>query len=337
MLGHYPTAVQRIDALSRPGAELWIKRDDLTSDLYGGNKVRKLELILASAASRGARRLFTAGAAGSHHVLATAIYGRRAGFEVAALLAPQPASEYAERNLRAAIGAGLVAYPAPHMYALPLQWARLRRKGDFVVAPGGSSVTGSMGYFAAARELLDQVRQGLLPSPDIVVVALGSGGTVAGLLAGLVSGGYEGKVLGVRIVPAWISGRWNALALARAVLNRVANELGNAGHRAVRAALGGRLHIATDYLGRGYGYATAAGERATTLAAEQGLVLEPTYTAKAFAAALDRVTEGGFKRVLFWHTFSSAPVQPLLAGAPSTAELPATLRALLVRTARPTW
>jgi D-cysteine desulfhydrase len=86
MLGHYPTAAHRLDALSRAGAELWIKRDDLTSKLYGGNKVRKLELIFAAAAARGARRLFTAGAAGSHHVLATTIYGRRAGFDVAALL-----------------------------------------------------------------------------------------------------------------------------------------------------------------------------------------------------------------------------------------------------------
>jgi len=129
----------------------------------------------------------------------------------------------------------------------------------------------------------------------------------------------------------------NTLALARAVLKRATHELGNAERRSYRAELGQRLHIATEYLGRGYGFATTAGEMATTLAAEQGLVLEPTYTAKAFAAALDRVTEGGFKRVLFWHTFSSAPVQPLLAGAPSAAELPATLRALLVRTACPTW
>jgi 1-aminocyclopropane-1-carboxylate deaminase/D-cysteine desulfhydrase-like pyridoxal-dependent ACC family enzyme len=336
LLGRYPTPVQRIEAFSSPDAELWVKRDDLTSDLYGGNKVRKLEHILTEATRRGARRLLTVGAAGSHHVLATTVHGRRAGFDVAALLAPQPMTEHAENNLRAAIGEGLDAHAVPHLLTMPFAWAQVARAGDYVVAPGGSSVAGTVGYFDAAGELLEQIDRGALPCPDLVITALGSGGTAAGLLAGLVAGGFRGMVLGVRIFSQWLGGRWPTLNLARAVLRRRRPELSREKRRVLHAELHARLCVEGRYLGRGYGFPTPAGERAHKLAAEQGLVLEPTYTAKAFAAALDRVTQGGFKRVLFWHTFSSAPLQPLLAGAPSASELPAALMALLLRTA-PNW
>ncbi|MDP9149111.1 MAG: pyridoxal-phosphate dependent enzyme, partial [Myxococcota bacterium] len=109
-LGRYPTPVERV-ALSfvRPSdeAELWIKRDDRTHEVVGGNKVRKLEWLLADARSRGARRLVTAGAAGSHHVLATTYFGRREGFDVEAVLVPQPRTAHVVDVLRASLGLGL--------------------------------------------------------------------------------------------------------------------------------------------------------------------------------------------------------------------------------------
>jgi 1-aminocyclopropane-1-carboxylate deaminase/D-cysteine desulfhydrase-like pyridoxal-dependent ACC family enzyme len=331
VLGRYPTSVQRLDKLSLPSTELWVKRDDLTNDFYGGNKVRKLEHIFEAASARGARRVLTAGAAGSHHVLATALHGRRAGLRVAALLVPQLASVHAEETLRAAIGSGLEAFPVRHWLALPLEIARARQAHDYVVPPGGSNVTGSLGYFAAAEELLGQVQAGALPAPDIIVVALGSSGTAAGLLAGLVASGYRGTLLAVRVVEPWHAGALSTRMLASAVLRRARPTCSRAKLGAWSSDLGRRLRVAGGYLGRGYGLSTEAGDRATKLASEQGLVLEPTYTAKAFAAALDRVTEGAFKRVLFWHTFSSAPLQPILAGAPGISELPTALRTLLVR------
>jgi 1-aminocyclopropane-1-carboxylate deaminase/D-cysteine desulfhydrase-like pyridoxal-dependent ACC family enzyme len=327
VFGRYPTDVQRLERLGSRTTELWVKRDDLTHAIYGGNKVRKLEHILPAALSRGARRLVTMGAAGSHHVLATTLHGARAGLGVAALLTAQPASEHVEQNLRVAIAHGLDAYPAPDLLSLPLIAARIKKRGDFFVPPGGSSVTGAVGYFDAARELLDQVEQGVAPLPDVIVVALGSGGTAAGLLAGLVTFGYEGTLLAVRVAPRWACGALPTLGLATAVSRRADPHR----TRAKLATLTRVLRVTGEYLGRGYGVATTAGEKATMLAGEQGLVLEPTYTAKAFAAALDRVNEGGFKRVLFWHTLSSAPLQPLLARAPKLSDLPTALRALLVR------
>ena len=96
-LGSYPTPVEPIDD------RLWVKRDDLTSAVYGGNKVRKLELFFAAARAEGKSRLLTLGAAGSHQVLATALFGAQNGFEVEAVLVPQPASEHGKENLRTAL------------------------------------------------------------------------------------------------------------------------------------------------------------------------------------------------------------------------------------------
>jgi hypothetical protein len=117
-------------------------------------------------------------------------------------------------------------------------------------------------------------------------------------------------------------GALRTVALARAVLRE-------AGVSASLKDLRRHLKVEGSYLGKGYGFPCQAGDRATTLASEEGLVIEPTYTAKAFAAALDRVTVGDHRHVLYWHTFSSAPLQPLLAEAPSFSELPAGLRSLL--------
>src|SRR5688572_11236327 len=98
-IGRYPTPVFLAEALSDRTVELWVKNDGKSADLYGGNKVRKLELLLADARAKGARRIVTAGAAGSHHVLATSIYAKRLGLPTVAVLCPQPYNEHSESML----------------------------------------------------------------------------------------------------------------------------------------------------------------------------------------------------------------------------------------------
>ena len=110
-IGVYPTPVQRLPGALGPGRDLWVKRDDLTSPRYGGNKVRKLERVLEDARARGVRKLVTVGAAGSHHVLATAIYAPDFGIEVEAVLVPQPRTMHVVDNLRA-ICARVRVWPA---------------------------------------------------------------------------------------------------------------------------------------------------------------------------------------------------------------------------------
>lgn len=330
-LGKYPTPVQRVDALSSGGAwpsELWIKRDDLTHPVYGGNKVRKLEWLLAEAKDRGAKRIVTVGAAGSHHVLATTYFGRKVGLKVEAVLVPQPRTEHVVEVLRADLALGLAPFPVGSWGAAPLALARRVASGARLITVGGSSVIGTMGYVQAARELAAQVRRGELPEPDVCVVALGSGGTAGGLAAGFEAEGLKTKVVGVCVsTPPWVL-RLSSLWLARASARR-------AGLRATLGAMRARMSMDVRFLGEGYGYPTAAGEEATAVArTHAGITLDPTYTAKTFAAALWYLRARRAERVLYWHTLSSAPMAPLLEGAPDESEIDVKLRALALPVAR---
>lgn len=317
-LGHYPTPVEPIPGLSAPGCSLWVKRDDLTHHVYGGNKVRKLEYLLPDARARGAKRLVTVGAVGSHHVLATTYFGKQAGFEVEAVLVPQPRTEHVVEVLRADLRLGLRAFPVGSWGAVPFAVLGRVMAGSKLIALGGSSAVGTLGYVDAGRELAAQVRAGALPEPDVCVVALGSGGTAAGLAVGFAAAGLATRVVGICVsAPPW------ALRASARHLARVCG----------RKAGVGRVRLDTDdrFLGAGYGSRTPEGDEATALAREHaGLVLDPTYTAKAFAGALWFVRARQAPHVLFWHTLSSAPMEPLLAGAPEEAQLPSTLIALAV-------
>ncbi|HEY8086782.1 MAG TPA: pyridoxal-phosphate dependent enzyme [Polyangiaceae bacterium] len=309
--GHYPTPVERVASLSNEASELWVKRDDLTHPVYGGNKVRKLEWLLAEAKDRGARRVVTVGAAGSHHVLATTYFGKQNGLDVEAVLVPQPRTEHVAEVLRADLALGLRVFPVGSWGAAPFALAKRIKAGGRFVTVGGSSVTGSMGYVAAARELAAQVRAGELPEPDVCVVALGSGGTAGGLAAGFAVEGLRTRVVGVCVsVPPWVL-RLASLWLARSCARR-------AGLRATVASVraGGTLTMDTRFLGAGYGHPTPEGEQAARLALEHArLTLDPTYTAKAFASALWHVRARRAPHVLYWHTLSSAPMDRLLSAA----------------------
>lgn len=321
VVGCYPTPLQPLLQLSQPGSALWVKRDDLTHPLYGGNKVRKLERILVEARKKGATRLVTVGAVGSHHVLATTIFGTQAGFEVEAVLVPQPRTAHVVANLRADLAYNLHAFPVGSYAAAVFAIAARIAQGSYYVPVGGSSVTGAMGYVAAGRELAEQVRRGEMPEPDVVVVTLGSGGTAGGLAAGLALAGLKSRVIAVCVSdPPW------AIALAARFIAWRCLERSDG---PVRDLPTGRLVIERSYIGRGYGHPTAWGERAIEVASSVGLKLDPTYTAKTFACVLDLVAAESAKTILYWHTLSSAPMAPLLLNAGPEDSLPPELVRLL--------
>lgn len=340
LIGRYPTPVFSADTLRTELAELWIKNDGAVSDVYGGNKIRKLERLLPEAVQRGARRLLTAGGAGSHHVLATTLFAKRYQLETAAVLFPQKRTTHVSQTLRAAIGLGLDALPVSSQSAVPLGLARLRRRGDYFLPPGGSNPVGVGAYADAVAELVNQIRAGALPEPDVIVVALGSGGTAAGLVAGIVREGLKSKVRAVKVVDSAFVGRPLVLVLARAAARRQEAQADLA--RAARV-----LSVDSNFVGEGYGIASRDGDAATEAAREAGLKLDSTYTAKTFAAVLSLLKGGPQRdnprkignfaptirptRVLYWHTLSAAPLELLLKNAPSERQLPASLQKLLIQ------
>ena len=313
----YPTPVERLDAFSSATSALWIKRDDLTSHIYGGNKVRKLARLLDDAQMRGATRVVTVGAVGSHHVLATGIFGKLRGMAVEAALLSQPSSAHVLETVRASIAQGVQLFPAAS-FTRATRFLNARvEAGAYYIPAGGSNQLGTLGMVDAAAELAQQVHAGELPEPDLIVVPLGSGGTVAGLLAGLAIAGLKSRVLAVTVAEPVEALEHKARALAQGLVDD-----------SLRPPLWQRLQVERGYLGAGYGQPTAAAEAVKSTAAEAGILLDSTYTAKAFAAALARVALGKQRTILYWQTLSSAPMAPLLQGAPSEGDLDPEVRRL---------
>jgi 1-aminocyclopropane-1-carboxylate deaminase/D-cysteine desulfhydrase-like pyridoxal-dependent ACC family enzyme len=320
-LGDFPTPVEWLPAL-----DVWVKRDDRSGALYGGNKVRRLEFLLADATRRRARRILTLSAFGSHHLLATTLYGRREGFEVCGLVCPQPSTADARDTLLLSAGAGACLHRVRNLAAVPLTvlGAMRQHRGNrrVFLPPGGSSPLGALGYAAAALELAEQVRAGALPLPDAIFVPLGSGGTAAGLAVGMRLARLEStRLVAVRVFDRLFA---NAHRLAR-LADRAAALLRAAGGPDAGRFRAGDFQVVHDQFGRGYGRATEAAQAALRAAADCGLRLEATYTAKALAAVLHRSRRG--ERVLFWNTFSSVPLE----GRPraAIATLPASVRQML--------
>jgi D-cysteine desulfhydrase len=297
----------------------YIKRDDLSSRLYGGNKVRKLEFSLACALRKGYGRIMTMGAAGSNHVLATAMHGRRLGLATTALLFGQPCAEYVRRNLLADYRCGVRMVWAGSIPGIPMAYAKekaaalLRGERLYWLGPGGSSSSGSIGYVNAGLEIAEQVEAGLLPEPDYVVSAMGTHGTCAGLWLGLRLAGMRSQLVGAAVVEtAYCNPTLWARLVNRtsAMLNRL-----DPGIKAPEAHPSDLVYLSGE-LGRGYAHLTPADVRAVCEAQElEGLQLEGTYTGKALAAALDMGRElGGGESILFINTYNSADLTPLIGG-----------------------
>ena len=314
-LGALPTPVEELPGLARAlgvGA-LWVKRDDLSGSLYGGNKVRKLEWLLADAAARGRERLATVGGVGSNHVLATALYARPLGLSLDAAVFLHPKSAASERAVRVALSAGVRYHVARSAASLPAAMvaARAGRPAPLWIPAGGSSALGSLGYVDAALELAGQIAAGACPRPDAIVLPLGSGGTVAGLLIGLALAELDIPILAVAVVHRLITNR----SATRRLAARTAALLGR---RGLVVPGGPRpLEVVHDAFGRGYAHPTPPGAQAILAAAASGLRLETTYTGKALAALAAR--SGRFARatVLFWNTYSSVDLAPRAADPPA--------------------
>jgi len=332
-LASLPTPVHRLADLGRESGlpDLWIKRDDRTGRLYGGNKVRKLEWLLADALARGHRTVLTTGALGSNHALATTIYARELGLRTRLVLIPQPVTAQVRRALLLDHAYGATVHFAPTIAAAGrtviglLVRGALARDRPYLVPTGGSSTIGTLGYVNAGLELGEQVAAGELPEPAAVVVPLGSGGTVAGLVAGLKLAGLGTEVIAVRVTDLLPP---SPRALAR-LANRALARLTRLGADASRLDLTpADFVVRSDWLGPGYGVVTpAAVEACRRIAASEGLTLETTYGAKALAGALALGHEARWRGrpLLFWHTYSSTDPAAGVARLPEWRELPPAL------------
>ena len=293
-LGRFPSPVTSANALA-PG--LWLKREDLNAEPLGGNKVRALEFLLGGVAVGDT--VVTVGAAGSTHALATAVYARQLGARVhcfrwrqemnpvARQVAARTTEETAESRLsRTVAGAYARAFAA-------------RLRGAHWVPAGGSSPVGVLGQVNAGLEAAKQIEAGALPLPDRIVVPLGTGGTVAGLALGLALGNVATEIVAVRVVPRIVANARHVGALAARTARLIERATGT---RVPRPNPHG-VRVVHDFFGGAYGRETREGERAARYCLETtGIVVDPTYGAKALAAAVAIANERR-GTTLFWLSF----------------------------------
>ena len=293
-LGTYPTPVREaVDP--RTGRRIWIKREDLSGNPYGGNKVRPLEFLLAGV--RPGDEVLTVGGLGSTHALATAIHAAGLGARTTVVRWAQHMNPDAESSgRRCAAAARCIDVGSPIAAFAVTMGIRLTRRVRWVPA-GGTSALGVLGHVDAALEFAQQVRDGALPAPRRVVVPLGSGGTAAGLLLGFTIAGLDVVIDAVRVAPRVVANRRRVLRLA-ANCARLLERL--AGERIPRPAPRALKVIGTEY-GGAYGRPTAAAAVAARWILETGgPPVDATYSAKALAAAL---AEGPAEGLVFWLTF----------------------------------
>ncbi len=307
-LAHLPTPLEPLDALSRHlgGPRIFVKRDDCTGLALGGNKTRKLEFLMAAALAEGADWVITCGGAQSNHARQTAAAAARLGLKCALVhqsAHPWDAPDYAETGnffLDRLLGAQShwVATEADRAAGMARLAEQIRGQGGkpYVIPGGGSNALGGLGYVGCALEIIAQA-DAMDLAVDYIVLPSGGGGTLGGLVAGLVGANSAIRAIGIDID-----------AEGQAVADR-AHEVaeGSAGLLAIKGGVGAdAIVVETGYAGTAYGAPTPEMIAAVELVARiEGLVLDPVYTGKAMAGLIDLVGRGRFAKsdtVVFLHT-----------------------------------
>ncbi len=301
-LHELPSPLARLERLEHAlgdRAELWIKREDLLPLAFGGNKLRNLEFLVGAALAEGADTLVTAGRRWSNHCRLTAAAGARAGLKVHVVLSGPAVEGAIGPRLDALLGATVHQLASAdrdaRTAALTRLVADLRAAGHrpYVIPVGGTGMPGVAGQVFAAGELLEQWQAAASGTPDALVLPVATGGTHAGILAGLRLLGSATEVEGV-VVAHDAAGQRAAI---RASLDALSPLTG-------QTVPDGDVRLDDRWLGGGYGRPTGSGAAAAELLARaEGILVDPIYTAKALAALVDGVRAGRWdgRRVVFWH------------------------------------
>lgn len=288
--------------------DIWVKRDDVTGGVEAGNKIRKLEFLLADAKARSADTLVTCGGIQSNHARATAAVAARLGLRCVLLLRTTDSeldvmrvvptgNLFLDRMLGAEVR---LITPAQYRERNALMRdvaAELTQTGrrPYVIPEGGSNGLGSLGYVEAMREVRTQIDAGLPGGAfDVVVHACGSGGTAAGVALGASRFGVAPEVRTMAVC--------DDRRTFEAVIDRIIAEA-----RALEAGLDDSANLVVDDTAKGPAYAIASPEQKSlivSVARHTGLILDPVYTGKAFAGLISLARSGDIdgRRVLFLHT-----------------------------------
>ena len=303
-----PTPVKQLDKLAEyleTDIPIWVKQDNLSSDKYGGNKVRKLEFIIADVLEKKKDTIATLGGIGTNHGLATTIFGKEHGLDVVLYLINQPITKYVLDNLKLDfkfgaelryvknyLGVGI------HFYLLD----RMKLKQTYWLPAGGSTSIGILGYVNAVLELKQQIEEGRLPEPKQIYVAAGTTGTLAGIELGVQLANLQTQVIGVRVTDRMAATGRKVKSLINGALKILKNDPKVKNHQ-----YRPKFDLIDQFYGGKYGRVTSEGLNAVEIMNKtEGISLETTYTGKTLAAFLDYIKRAKTKEpILFWNTYNS--------------------------------
>lgn len=323
--GRAPTPLQFLPNLSKKkaGPQFWLKRDDEIGPGSGGNKGRKLEFIMADVLQKGKKKVVTFGGVQSNHCQMTAAACAQLGLEAHLFFfEKRPSTLQGNLLLNTLFGARqhFIPFGGGSAQTMTLETtirlvklvATLRLgPGAYFMPVGGHNVIGCLGYVLAALEIQEQISGlGLPPEQVTVVTAVGTGGTLAGLMAGFQIIQSPIQLLGIDIDKIW-KGIPASIARLASEICRVLGEAYPFSTEAVPI-------IPEIYAGPGFGELTGAAAGAIRLLAQsEGVILDPVFTGKAFAGVLDLVDKGKFGRqdhIVFLHSGGIAGLWPYAPG-----------------------
>lgn len=298
-----PTPIFRANKISSLlKAEVWVKEDGMTNQIYGGNKPRKLEFLLGEAKQRKYEKLVTSGGTGTHHGIASTIFGKGEGFKVSLHLFRQYQTPHSEKNFK------FLKKNADeiHLYNSPLRaflgaFVQCKReKKSYYIPPGGSNSLSDLGYVIAVFELKKQIDEGIAPDFDAIFVPGGSLGTGTGIIAGSSLLGSKWQIIVVRVVDLFAVNKL-MLKIRLMITKNFLKTLG------ARKFFPVKWKIDHSEFGEEYGKPTEECKRAVEIFSEEGIKLEETYTGKTAASLIKWVKEKNLegKKILFWKTNSS--------------------------------
>jgi D-cysteine desulfhydrase family pyridoxal phosphate-dependent enzyme len=300
-----PTPLVEAARLSRilGGPRIFLKRDDLTGFGFGGNKIRKLEFLIAAALAEKADVVVTGAGPQSNHIRATAAAARVAGLDVVAVMhGSRPTETQGNLLLDELLGVEIRFTNDPDRSRIDGKIEEiaqeLRRAGrrPYAIPRGGASPLGTLGYVECVRELRAQL-DAIDVEPQWIVVATGSCGTQSGLVAGARLTGAPFRVLGITVS--------RPVSECEERILRLANEAARLAGQPLSLTRESVL-VRDGFIGPGYGIPSQEGVEAIRLIARtEGVFLDPTYTGKAMAGFVDEVRSGRIGKsetVVFVHT-----------------------------------
>ena len=331
-IGNFPTKIHRLSNFCDVVGfdDIWIKRDDQSSDKYGGNKIRKFEFVLADALKKRRKWIITYGGLGSNQTLAMTIHAKALGLKTIAVLVDQPITEHVIENLWLMhyFGAHISYAGNTAMAVLKTIWHYLTKRGVYMVPVGASNPLGTLGYVDAMFELKRQVENGEAPMPKYIFIPVGSCGTYAGLLLGKKLLDLDVEIRGIKVTQMKMTSVKTIVKLANKALKLLKEH-----SREVPSVEISEKDVVLDrgYLGDGYGFPTVEGLRAMLLMEKtEHIELEPVYTAKALAALIDFVKKEPDGPLLFWNTYNSVDFSEILEKL-DVQKLPKKIRSVVER------